>query len=61
MLTLKSLLGGAALAGLFEIYVDQVSRKHAGGMPANLVALVLVFLVSNLLHWLAFVILPNVR
>jgi hypothetical protein len=54
MLFIKSFLGGAALAGLFEIYVDQVSRKHTAAITSNLIALTLVFLVSNVLHWLAF-------
>jgi len=54
MFAFKSLIGGAALAGLFEIFVNQVSRKDAAEITSNLIALVLVFLVSNLLHWLAF-------
>jgi hypothetical protein len=56
MLILKSLLGGAALAGLFEIYVKEVSgnRDNLGALSGSLVALAVVFLVSNLLHWWAF-------
>jgi hypothetical protein len=54
MFAFKSLICGAALAGLFEIYVNQVSRKGVAEVTSNLIALVLVFLVSNLLHWLAF-------
>jgi hypothetical protein len=54
MLVFKSFLSGAALAGLFEIYVDQISRKNTAAITSNLIALALVFLVSNLLHWLAF-------
>jgi uncharacterized membrane protein len=54
MLILRSLIGGAALAGLFEIYVYEVSNTKTAALTSKLIALAMVFLVSNLLHWLAF-------
>ena len=55
MLVVKSLICGTALAALFEIYAELIGKEHAsGGLAASLLALAVVFLVSNLVHWLMF-------
>ena len=55
MTTIKSVMGGLVLAAIFQVYFDQiVHERTAGRMMPKLIALAVVFLVSNLVHWLVF-------
>jgi hypothetical protein len=55
MATIKSVMGGLVLATIFQIYFDQMARgRVSGSMMPKLIALAVVFLVSNLVHWLVF-------
>lgn len=55
MTTVKSFMGGVVLATIFQVYLDQMGRDRiAGSFLAKLLALAVVFLVSNLVHWLVF-------
>ena len=53
--TIKGLMGGLVLATIFQVYLEQMTRgRSAGSMMPKLISLAVVFLVSNVAHWLVF-------
>lgn len=55
MSTIKSLMGGLVLATIFQVYFEQMGRdRNSGSIISRLIPLAVVFLVSNLVHWLVF-------
>lgn len=46
-------MGGLVLATIFQVYFDQIGRDRiSSSIMPKLIALAVVFLVSNLVHWL---------
>jgi hypothetical protein len=55
MLVLKGSLGGAALAAMFQVYMQEMEKDPlASSLAPKLIALTVIFLISNLVHWLVF-------
>jgi len=55
MTMIKGLMGSLVLATIFQVYFDQMARERISGRAfPQLIALAVVFLVSNLVHWLVF-------